>query len=265
MSVDQSDVPVALREAVSAALAAAEVADGHLALELVDSARIRELNREHRGIDEPTDVLAFPVDEVGPVSGPRELGDVVICAEHSDDVREAAVHGVLHLCGYDHERDEGEMLALQARVMARMGEPMSEPGSEQWYREAWSVYTGRRLTIEDVRAGELDPIFRYYAPDIVCDLSGLGWPDAALFHGHEGIREIWDLWYGIFRELEWELLEIEVSGGRCLSLAHQRARGAGSGAEVEMTIGVVMVERDGQIAEIAMYADLAAARAAAAL
>ena len=96
---------------------AAGVVDGHLAIELVDAERIRELNREHRGRDRPTDVLSFPVDEDGPAAGPRELGDVVICPEHTRDLREAVVHGVLHLCGYDHETDSGEMLALQDRVM----------------------------------------------------------------------------------------------------------------------------------------------------
>ena len=117
MSLDLSDVPAELREPVSAALAAVEVSDGHLAVELVGAPRIRELNREHRGKDAPTDVLAFPIDGAGPAPGPRELGDVAICPEHCTDVTEAAVHGVLHLCGYDHETDEGEMLALQARVL----------------------------------------------------------------------------------------------------------------------------------------------------
>ena len=98
-------------------LAAVGVDDGHLAVELVDADRIRELNREHRGKDAPTDVLAFPVDGTGPIAGPRELGDVAICAEHCSDITEAAVHGVLHLCGYDHETDQGQMLALQAQVM----------------------------------------------------------------------------------------------------------------------------------------------------
>ncbi|MEA2399506.1 MAG: putative rRNA maturation factor, partial [Thermoleophilaceae bacterium] len=48
---------------------------------------------------------------------PRELGDVVVCPARAEDVVEAAVHGVLHLCGHDHEADEGQMLALQDRVM----------------------------------------------------------------------------------------------------------------------------------------------------
>jgi probable rRNA maturation factor len=115
--VDLSDVPAELRNAVVAALGAAGVGDGHLAVELVDAARIRELNREHRDTDTATDVLAFPVDGAGPAAGPRELGDVAICPEHCVDVTEAAVHGTLHLCGHDHETDGGEMLALQARVM----------------------------------------------------------------------------------------------------------------------------------------------------
>ena len=117
---DLSDVPVELRGAVEAALAAAGVTEGHLAVEIVEPERIRELNREHRGKDSPTDVLAFPLDGVGPVAGPRELGDVAICPEHCSDVTEAAVHGVLHLCGYDHEIDDGEMLTLQGRVLASL-------------------------------------------------------------------------------------------------------------------------------------------------
>ena len=91
--------------------------DGHLAIELVGEAWIRELNREYRGNDNPTDVLSFPIDEGSAVAGPRELGDVVICPEHTQNLVEAVVHGVLHLCGYDHETDDGEMLALQDRVM----------------------------------------------------------------------------------------------------------------------------------------------------
>ncbi len=120
MSLDLADVPADLHEAVRAALGAAGVVDGHLGVELVDAARIQALNREHRGRDAPTDVLAFPVDGAGPVAGPRELGDVAICPEHCSDVTEAAVHGVLHLCGHDHETDDGEMLAIQGRVMAAL-------------------------------------------------------------------------------------------------------------------------------------------------
>jgi probable rRNA maturation factor len=106
-----------LRRPALAALGAAGVAAGHLAIELVDEERIRELYRVHRGLDRPTDVLSFPVDERGPASGPRELGDVVICPEFTRDLSEAVVHGVLHLCGYDHETDRGEMLALQDRIL----------------------------------------------------------------------------------------------------------------------------------------------------
>ena len=118
MRTDLADVPPELAVAVAATLEAAGVADGHLSLEFVDAERIRELNGEHRGRDEPTDVLSFPIDGTGPSAGPRELGDVVICPEHTADLAEAAIHGVLHLCGYDHETDDGEMLALQRRVLA---------------------------------------------------------------------------------------------------------------------------------------------------
>ena len=117
MTADLSDVQEELREPVRAALLTAGVDDGHLAVQILDPDQIRKLNREHRGIDEPTDVLAFPIDEAPPPSGPRELGDVVVCPEQCSDLREAVVHGVLHLCGYDHEADDGEMVKLQAKAM----------------------------------------------------------------------------------------------------------------------------------------------------
>ena len=104
-------------EACSLAAASAGIEDGHVAVEFVDAARIAELNGAHRGKDGPTDVLSFPVDEGAPAAGPRELGDVVICPEHTEDLVEAVVHGVLHLTGMDHETDDGEMLALQAEIL----------------------------------------------------------------------------------------------------------------------------------------------------
>jgi probable rRNA maturation factor len=106
---------------VALALASAAVEDGHIAVEFVDAGRITELNAEHRDKPEPTDVLSFPIDGVGEPglpSGLRELGDVVICPEHTTDLREAIVHGTLHLVGMDHETDDGEMLALQAEILS---------------------------------------------------------------------------------------------------------------------------------------------------
>ncbi len=109
-----------LEAAALAALAAAGVSDGHVAVALISPSQIRRLNRNHRGKDTATDVLSFPVDGPGPVAGPRELGDVVICPEETADLIEATVHGVLHLCGYDHEIDGGQMLALQDQIVAAL-------------------------------------------------------------------------------------------------------------------------------------------------
>lgn len=113
------DAPTALevRELCVLALASAGIEEGHMAVEFVDADRIRTLNREYRNIDRPTDVLSFGVDEDGDSAGPRELGDIVICPEHTSDLREAVVHGTLHLTGMDHEVDDGEMLALQSELM----------------------------------------------------------------------------------------------------------------------------------------------------
>jgi probable rRNA maturation factor len=103
---------------VACAVASAGVRDGHVAITFVDAERIAELNAEHRGKEGPTDVLSFPIDEAEPdVPGPRELGDIIICPPHTADLREAIVHGALHLVGMDHETDEGEMLAVQAEIL----------------------------------------------------------------------------------------------------------------------------------------------------
>jgi probable rRNA maturation factor len=108
-----------IRRACEFAAATAGVEDGHVAVAFVGAKEIAALNAEHRGKPEPTDVLSFPVDGAGAVVvGERELGDVVICPEHTEDLTEAVVHGVLHLVGMDHETDEGEMLAVQAEVLS---------------------------------------------------------------------------------------------------------------------------------------------------
>jgi len=107
-----------VEQACTLALATAGVEEGHLAVEFVDANRIAELNTQYRDKDGPTDVLSFGVDEDGPAAGPRELGDVVICPEHTEDLLEAVVHGTLHLIGMDHEIDSGEMLALQSELMS---------------------------------------------------------------------------------------------------------------------------------------------------
>ncbi len=103
---------------VAIALASADIEDGHVAIAFVDAARIAALNAEHRGTEGPTDVLSFPIDGDGDPVGPRELGDIVVCPEYTVDLREAVVHGVLHLAGMDHETDDGEMLALQTEILS---------------------------------------------------------------------------------------------------------------------------------------------------
>jgi probable rRNA maturation factor len=96
--------------------------DMEVALLLVDTATIAELNAKHLGHAGPTDVLAFPMDEPGesPLAGPSILGDVVICPEIAhrqaaergivahDELRLLTVHGLLHLLGMDHAEPEEE-------------------------------------------------------------------------------------------------------------------------------------------------------------
>src|SRR5262249_21692582 len=123
-----------LRQAVAAASKACK-AKGELCIVLTDDTAIRELNRVWRGLDEPTNVLSFPASR--PAAGERVLGDIVIAYETT--AREAlaeskpfphhlshlAVHGFLHLLGYDHGTDdEAEaMEGLERAILARLDVP----------------------------------------------------------------------------------------------------------------------------------------------
>jgi len=93
-------------------LRAEGIDDGELGISFVDREAIRALKHEHLGIDEPTDVLSFPIDgrDALPADVPRALGDVVLCPQVvGNEWRWPLAHGVLHLLGYEH----GE--AMEAR------------------------------------------------------------------------------------------------------------------------------------------------------
>ncbi len=99
-------------------LAAEGVDEGELGLALVRRDEIRTLKREHLGVDEETDALAFPIDgrEALPEGVPRQLGDVVLCPDVVGDAwRAPLVHAVLHLLGYDH----GAEMESREQVHAR--------------------------------------------------------------------------------------------------------------------------------------------------
>jgi probable rRNA maturation factor len=127
---------------VATVLEAEGVTGAEVAVELVGEGRIRDLNREHRGKDEVTDVLSFPLEDwedadagsrdratAGGSGPPLMLGDIVICARRAlrqasadslPPALEVAVllaHGTLHLLGYDHETDAGRMALRQAEVL----------------------------------------------------------------------------------------------------------------------------------------------------
>ena len=111
------------------ALAAIGNSESSATIAFVSDKRIRELNRQFRGIDKTTDVLSFPAD------GPDELnlGDIAISAETAatqakenglsfdDEIAQLILHGLLHLSGYDHETDNGEMNRLELRLRRNLG------------------------------------------------------------------------------------------------------------------------------------------------
>lgn len=133
-----AEVDVArLRAVIAAALSAEDHADGELTLVITDDDEVAELNRQYRGVDGPTDVLSFPAQEPTPgfVSAPEMaayLGDILIAFPFTqrqaaglgrslrDELQLLAVHGVLHLLGYDHAEpaEEAAMWARQDAILA---------------------------------------------------------------------------------------------------------------------------------------------------
>jgi probable rRNA maturation factor len=112
---------------------------GEVVVALVGDRKMRDLNRQFRAIDKVTDVLSFPTDPVpaGLNAAPDPfLGDVVIATgraarqaraaglTESQEWRRLALHGLLHLLGYDHEQDDGQMERLERRLRRRAGLPV---------------------------------------------------------------------------------------------------------------------------------------------
>ncbi len=101
VAVDEAGAVALAREV----LAAEGVVEGELGIAFVAAEEMRTLKREHLGVDEPTDVLSFPIDgaEPLPAGEPRALGDVVLCPQViGEEWRWPLVHGVLHLLGHEH-------------------------------------------------------------------------------------------------------------------------------------------------------------------
>jgi probable rRNA maturation factor len=127
--------------ATAAEIADADIGEAELAVMLTDDAGIRTLNSNWRGIDKPTNVLSFPAlpptGAGGPDDAPRMLGDIAIAYEttrkEADDEQKPfdhhlshlAVHGFLHLIGYDHEddADADAMEALEQEILAQLDIP----------------------------------------------------------------------------------------------------------------------------------------------
>lgn len=116
-----------LVDAVRAACADRGVDRATVGLMVIGPEQMAAINGEHRAKPEPTDVLSFPVDgpdllDGWPDDGPEpELGDIIICPDAAQEpLTTLAVHGLLHLLGYDHEVDDGEMLAIQDAIVDRL-------------------------------------------------------------------------------------------------------------------------------------------------
>ena len=106
------------RQLAQHVLTAEGIDEAELGISFVDRDAIRALKRDHLGIDEPTDVLSFPIDgrDEVPEGVPRALGDVVICPQVvGDEWRWPLAHGLLHLLGYDH----GDEMSAREEMLLR--------------------------------------------------------------------------------------------------------------------------------------------------
>jgi probable rRNA maturation factor len=126
-----------VRDAVIAAASALSTAGGEVSIVLTDDSAIHALNRDWRGIDKPTNVLSFPAAGQKAGEDARLLGDIIIAYETlerecTDENRiflhqlaHLAVHGFLHLIGYDHQTDRQaeEMEGLESKIMTRLNMP----------------------------------------------------------------------------------------------------------------------------------------------
>jgi probable rRNA maturation factor len=118
---------------LAAAFQAEGVTEGEVGLAVVGRSEMARLNAGHRGKPDPTDVLSFPLDMCDPLPAgvPRQLGDVVICpavaAAEGTPIEHLLVHGALHLLGWDHEVDEGEMLARQSQILQELEARAARP------------------------------------------------------------------------------------------------------------------------------------------
>ncbi len=138
----EPDAEAVIHRAINAAaeIADADVGEAELAVMLTDDAGIRTLNNNWRGIDKPTNVLSFPALQPtagAPADAPRMLGDIAIAFEttrkEADDeekpfdhhLSHLAVHGFLHLIGYDHEKDDDAeaMEGLEREILSQLGIP----------------------------------------------------------------------------------------------------------------------------------------------
>jgi probable rRNA maturation factor len=108
---------VAAVELARRVLEAESIGDGELGIAFVRLDEMRDLKREHLGVDEPTDVLSFPLDgrDELPEGVPRALGDVVLCPQVvGAEWRRPLIHGLLHLLGYDHGKEMEEREEVHA-------------------------------------------------------------------------------------------------------------------------------------------------------
>jgi len=138
--------PARVRRILTRASRAARLRAREVSVLFCADGRMRSLNRRYRGLDRPTDVLSFPAGAGVPSDG--FLGDIVISVPYASrsarkrdepparEIDRLLVHGLLHLAGYDHETDDGEMDALEARLRRRLRIAEAEPAAAPIMRRA---------------------------------------------------------------------------------------------------------------------------------
>lgn len=124
-------------------------------------------------------------------------------------------------------------------------------------RRFWEALSREPMTLEGLRAGELDWLIdEFYPPDAVFEMGGFeGWPESETYEGHDGVRSFYEAWFGPWESMSFELERLERVGDVVLSVVLARGTGASSRTPVEQSFALLTTVRDSKFAHARFFTD----------
>lgn len=127
-------------------------------------------------------------------------------------------------------------------------------------QRAWDAFIAEPITLERVRSGQLQPVLDAFDPDIVWETTPLGLPGMGEYRGHEGVIQFWADWFEVFEHVATDVVAIEGSGDKVITLSRQTATGVASGTEATWEFAMVVTVGDDKIVRADFCADMEEAR-----